>query len=90
MQAEKNNKEIVEKEKALEKMKQLSINNRVVHKPESSSQFLSEQQPTTRTSKVGAISEDDQLREEERTVFLTFSRGYPISEGEVHAYFTRY
>lgn len=89
MHAEKNNKEIVEKEKAMEKMKQLSI-NRVVHKPESSSQFLSEQQATTRTSKVGAISEDDQVRDEERTVFLTFSRGYPISEAEVHGYFTRY
>ncbi|CAN8236539.1 unnamed protein product [Cochlearia groenlandica] len=32
---------------------------------------------------------DEQVMAEDRTVFLTFSRGYPISEAEVHAYFTR-
>ncbi|EOA22855.1 hypothetical protein CARUB_v10003585mg [Capsella rubella] len=85
--AEMNNKESAEMEKAMdEKMKQLGI-NRVVHKPESScSQFLSEQQGA---SKVGAFSVDEQAREDGRTVFLTFSKGYPISEAEVHAYFTR-
>ncbi|XP_010424084.2 PREDICTED: uncharacterized protein LOC104709120, partial [Camelina sativa] len=87
VRAEMNNKEIAEK--AIEMMKLLSI-NRAVRRPESSSQFFSEQQETTRTRNVGAIfSEDEQSREDERTVFLTFSRGYPITEAEVHAYFTR-
>ncbi|XP_010495181.1 PREDICTED: uncharacterized protein LOC104772243 [Camelina sativa] len=89
VRAEMNNQEIAEKEKAIEMMKQLSI-NRAVHRAESSRRFLSEQQETARTSNVGAIiSEDEQSREDVRTVFLTFSRGYPITEAEVHAYFTR-
>ncbi|CAH2072835.1 unnamed protein product [Thlaspi arvense] len=59
------------------------------------SQFLCGQQETTNhvggTNNVGAalISEDGQVTAEDRTIFLTFSRGYPISEAEVHAYFTR-
>ncbi|CAL9230170.1 unnamed protein product [Arabidopsis halleri] len=77
-----------EEKKVMEDMKQLGF-SKVVHKAETSSQFLSGQQVTTRTSKVGAFSEDEQAREDDRTVFLTFSRGYPISEAEVHAYFTR-
>jgi len=78
-----------EKEKVIEDMKHLGF-SKAVHKAGSSSQFLSEQQATTRTSKVGVFSEDEQAREDDRTVFLTFSRGYPLSEAEVHAYFTRY
>ncbi|CAH2072834.1 unnamed protein product [Thlaspi arvense] len=38
------------------------------------------------TNKVTAG--DEQVTADERTIFLTFSRGYPISEAEVHAYFT--
>jgi len=33
--------------------------------------------------------DDDDVPPEERTIFLTFSKGYPISEDEVHAFFTR-
>jgi hypothetical protein len=35
-------------------------------------------------------SEDQEVAPDERTIFLTFSRGYPISENEVREYFTRY
>lgn len=54
------------------------------------SHFLWGQQATTNheagTSSVGG----HQVPAEDRTVFLTFSKGYPISKEEVYAYFTRY
>lgn len=88
------NKETEEREKALEKMSNLAI-SKVVHKAESISQFLSDQQEIAShavggTSKVDAFSDDEQVMADSRTVFLTFSKGYPISEAEVHDYFTRY
>ncbi|ESQ41309.1 hypothetical protein EUTSA_v10015793mg [Eutrema salsugineum] len=83
--AEKEKMYTVEREKAIEKMSQLGI-SRIVSKAgqkETSNHVAG-------TNKVsGAFSDDEQVNADERTVFLTFSRGYPISEAEVHAFFTR-
>lgn len=97
MHAEMYNKEKMytdqEREKTMEKTNRLGISK--AHKAESSSKFLSDQQETIKVAKIGdgvvaAFSEGEQVMEDNRTVFLTFSKGYPISEAEVHAYFTRY
>ncbi|CAH8328001.1 unnamed protein product [Eruca vesicaria subsp. sativa] len=65
--------EFEERRKAIAKMNQRRT-SRVFHKGESStSQFLS----------------GEQVHAHDRTIFLTFSRGYPVSKEEVHAYFTR-
>lgn len=53
--------------------------------------FLWAQQATTNHAGAGTSNvEGQQVTAEERTVFLTFSKGYPISKEEVYAYFTRY
>ncbi|KAL1192882.1 hypothetical protein V5N11_013267 [Cardamine amara subsp. amara] len=92
VQAEMHNKKKMsidqEMEKTMENMKQLAI-SKVGHKAESSNQILSGQQEITGTSKVGAVSEDAQVMAEDRIVFLTFSKGYPVSAVELYAYFTR-
>lgn len=94
LRAEMYNMETEEREKAMEKMSNLAI-SKVVHKAESISQYLSDQQEIAShavggTSNVSAFSDDEQVMADNRTVFLTFSKGYPISEAEVHDYFTRY
>ncbi|KAL1188927.1 hypothetical protein V5N11_029034 [Cardamine amara subsp. amara] len=78
-----------EREKMMENLQQLGINT--VHKGESSNQILSGQEEISGTSVQvgGAVSEDEQVTADDRTVFLTFSRGYPISEPELHDFFTR-
>lgn len=55
-----------------------------------SSHFLCGQQATTNHAAGTSNVEGQQLTAEDRTVFLTFSKGYPISEVEVYEYFTRY
>ncbi|KAF8055516.1 hypothetical protein N665_1292s0013 [Sinapis alba] len=76
MRAEMYNKEIEKRENAIAKMSQLRIGSVFQNGESSTSQFY--QQGRNRVK--GA---------EERTIFLTFSKGYPVSEAEVHAYFTR-
>ncbi|CAH8325108.1 unnamed protein product [Eruca vesicaria subsp. sativa] len=49
------------------------------------SQFLCGQHVTAGTRNV----EGQHVSADDRTVFLIFSKGYPISKSEVHAYFTR-
>ena len=39
---------------------------------------------------VGHPVEAEEVSADERTIFLTFSKGYPISENEVREFFTRY
>lgn len=75
-----NNEEV---EKMMEKMNKLGISK--ARNVESSSNVVK-----IHNGVVGTFPEDDQVAAESRTVFLTFSKGYPISEAEVHAYFTRY
>ncbi|KAJ0229055.1 hypothetical protein HA466_0319390 [Hirschfeldia incana] len=56
----------------------------------SSSHFLCAQQATTNYAAAGTNNvEGQQVAAEDRTVFLTFSKGYPISKEEVYAHFTR-
>ncbi|KAL0735955.1 hypothetical protein Bca4012_012165 [Brassica carinata] len=75
VRAEMYNREIEERV-AIAKMRQLAMSS-VFQKGESStSQFY--RQGTNNVNEA-----------EGRTVFLTFSRGYPVSQAEVHAYFTR-
>ncbi|CAH8325024.1 unnamed protein product [Eruca vesicaria subsp. sativa] len=55
-----------------------------------SSNFLCSQQATTNhAAGTSNVEGGQQVTAEDRTVFLTFSKGYPISEEEVYAYFTR-
>ncbi|KAF8085600.1 hypothetical protein N665_0658s0002 [Sinapis alba] len=54
-----------------------------------SSHFLCAQQATTNHAAGTNNVEGQQVTAEDRTVFLTFSKGHPISEEEVYAYFTR-
>ncbi|KAG2243323.1 hypothetical protein Bca4012_024266 [Brassica carinata] len=62
-------------------------NKEKMHK---SSHFLWGQQATTNIHAAGTSNvEGHQVPAEDRTVFLTFSKGYPISKEEVYAYFTR-
>ena len=42
------------------------------------------------TSLNALVEENDEVSPDERTIFLTFSKGYPISETEVREFFTRY
>ncbi|KAF2561760.1 hypothetical protein F2Q70_00014280 [Brassica cretica] len=58
-------------------------------KMHTSSHFLCGQQATTNHAAGTSNVEGQQLTAEDRTVFLTFSKGYPISEVEVYEYFTR-
>ncbi|KAL0728172.1 hypothetical protein Bca4012_024265 [Brassica carinata] len=55
------------------------------------SQSLCGQQETSNHLEAGTSNfhEGQHVRADDRTVFLKFSKGYPISEAEVHAYFTR-
>ncbi|CDP04309.1 unnamed protein product [Coffea canephora] len=41
------------------------------------------------TSLNDLVEENDEVSPDERTIFLTFSKGYPISETEVREFFTR-
>ncbi|CAA7031492.1 unnamed protein product [Microthlaspi erraticum] len=80
VRAAMHNKETEEREKAVEKMSNLAI-SKVVHK--------GEQETAAGASTVDGFSDEEQVMAENRTVFLTFSKGYPIAEAEVHGYFTR-
>lgn len=61
------------------------------HKERKFIQFLCGQQGTSNRVAAGASNVEGQhVRADDRTVFLKFSKGYPISEAEVHDYFTRY
>ncbi|KAF3541844.1 hypothetical protein F2Q69_00018758 [Brassica cretica] len=60
------------------------------HKERKFIQFLCGQQGTSNRVAAGTSNVEGQhVRADDRTVFLKFSKGYPISEAEVHDYFTR-
>ncbi|XP_018443312.1 uncharacterized protein LOC108815160 [Raphanus sativus] len=80
VRAEMYNREIEARDRAIARRNQMGISS-VFERGESSNsrQFLRGGQQRTNGGQGNAAS---------RTIFLTFSRGYPVSREEVHGYFT--
>ncbi|KMT15882.1 hypothetical protein BVRB_3g055700 [Beta vulgaris subsp. vulgaris] len=52
-------------------------------------QFIA-QLRVSENSRISMVEEMQNIPSSERTIFLTFSKGYPISETELHEFFNRY